>query len=750
MAVAVVAYLTTLQPGSLGLKVGLCQGAPCISWVMPGGQAWDEGARPGMPVLKLDDFTLSEDNADAFLTAEIHDIVLQTSDGGILTITRQGEAISQYPMKFSLWVIGGMFALLSSAVLIRRPDLHAARMFGLFSVFTSLALAIGPSAGGPSPPWAIVVQFLTFAGVGASFLPFVVALMGEAPSWYGKIVRPVVVGVGLAIIAGFLVSVLELPALYQMVRPSLFLYVSACVLAGGFLVIRETRHTSVLRRQQARIILWGIVLSTFPFVVLTLVPEALGAEAIVLEHITVVAWGLLPAFFSYAILHYQLLGIRRLVHRGMVYSLTTVGLMVIITIIWAALLAAVNGASGANQGYIVPAMVVGGILLFSALRLVMRWLVDRFIYRDIIDYHTFIEVVREDLLASRRTDNVATGMAQRLAQALRLESALLFLGEEPRTAQLVAAVGERAEHILKHLHPHLQVYIQGPRDRYLVELHWESDFLLLAHLAVGGKYLGYLLLGPKHAGEAFVEEERRLVAMILPILALAIDKSELSEELRALNRRLIRAGEAERARISSDLHDGPLQKAMLLAGVAGASVEDSSGLARQLASELREICSRLRPAILDDLGVVPALEWLLEGVSRRSGISTSLELNNLHEEERLPPDVELAIFRVTQEAANNSLKHASATALEVSLSREFHTIVLKVVDNGVGFSIPSRGVAGFGISGMRERVMQLDGSFEIYSAPGRGTTVVARIPAVEEPAGEDTYEASAEAESPHR
>ena len=81
-------------------------------------------------------------------------------------------------------------------------------------------------------------------------------------------------------------------------------------------------------------------------------------------------------------------------------------------------------------------------------------------------------------------------------------------------------------------------------------------------------------------------------------------------------------------------------------------------LARQLTSELREVCSRLRPAILDDLGLVPALDWLLEGVARQSGLSTRLELNGVDEDERFSPEVELALFRVTQEATNNAMKHS--------------------------------------------------------------------------------------------
>ena len=213
-------------------------------------------------------------------------------------------------------------------------------------------------------------------------------------------------------------------------------------------------------------------------------------------------------------------------------------------------------------------------------------------------------------------------------------------------------------------------------------MRWESDSFLLATLQLSGKYLGHMLLGPKRAGEVFIEEEKRLVASITPILALAIDKSQLSDDLRVLNQRLTRAQEEERARISSDLHDGPLQKAMILAGARITDPEDRDSVSHQMILELREICSRLRPAILDDLGLIPALEWLADGVSRSAGLETDLSLQDVDEEERFSAETELALFRVTQEATNNVVKYAHGTAVKVSLSKEGDSLELQVKDNG--------------------------------------------------------------------
>ena len=110
------------------------------------------------------------------------------------------------------------------------------------------------------------------------------------------------------------------------------------------------------------------------------------------------------------------------------------------------------------------------------------------------------------------------------------------------------------------------------------------------------------------------------------------------------------------------------------------------------------------------------------------GLATRFSLQGLGEEERFPPDVELALFRVTQESVNNAVKHARASTVDVELSRDPSSLVLEVTDDGVGFAADNGGGSGLGLSQMRERMAQLRGSLDIHSSPGHGTRVVARIP----------------------
>jgi signal transduction histidine kinase len=437
----------------------------------------------------------------------------------------------------------------------------------------------------------------------------------------------------------------------------------------------------------------------------------------------------MPAFFAYAILHYQLLGIRRLVHKGMVYGLTAFAIVLIITFGFVVPLS--DKISSDTQPLLVSVTIAGGIILFSPLRRGAKWLVDNLLYRDAVGYQMFLDGIHENLITPGNGPDAANGIAHHLMEAMRLESVLIFLVDGPAQSRLAASVGRRSKDTLQYLHlrSESRLDLGNPDDREYVELRWESDSLILVTLRLEGRHLGYLLLGPKQGGEVFVEEEKRLVVTVAPFLALAISKGQVSEELRELNQRLVRAEELERARLAGDLHDGPLQKAIVLAASSGIIPEDEKKtIAHQLVAELREVSSRLRPAILDDLGIVPAIEWLLDNTHKRFGLATHLSLQEVHEEERFSPDIELALFRMSQEAINNTVKHAEASSVYVSLSRENNTLVLEVRDDGVGFSPAAKGTTGFGLSQMRARAAQLNGSLGIHSSPGCGTMVGARIP----------------------
>jgi len=236
------------------------------------------------------------------------------------------------------------------------------------------------------------------------------------------------------------------------------------------------------------------------------------------------------------------------------------------------------------------------------------------------------------------------------------------------------------------------------------------------------------------------------------------DKQDLARELdsgerrlRGLARAVWRVEEEERARLARELHDGIGQTltalAMRLEGLVaeGAAEGDLTGrlgealaLAREALGETRDLAQLLRPPILDDLGLLPALSWLARSLGR-ADLTVDLAAEGLGPE-RLPAEVETLLFRVVQEALNNVVKHAGASRAEVRLLRCTGWLVLTIVDSGRGFepqvALGGAGAgAGFGLRGMRDRVECSDGRFALRSAPGRGTVVEVAVPLAEPTGG---------------
>lgn len=215
---------------------------------------------------------------------------------------------------------------------------------------------------------------------------------------------------------------------------------------------------------------------------------------------------------------------------------------------------------------------------------------------------------------------------------------------------------------------------------------------------------------------------------------------------RTLARGVWRVQEQERARLARELHDGIGQtltalkiRLEQLARAAAGSRSLADGLAEsvtlvgQALEETRQLSHLLRPRILDDLGLVPALTWFARALRRLSGLETEVSVQGLAQE-RLDPDLETLLFRVVQEALNNVVKHSGAASARVELERQGGWLRLRVADSGCGFdpagAMAGHGAAaGYGLRGIRERVELFEGRLVVRSAPGAGTVVGVEVPA---------------------
>lgn len=218
------------------------------------------------------------------------------------------------------------------------------------------------------------------------------------------------------------------------------------------------------------------------------------------------------------------------------------------------------------------------------------------------------------------------------------------------------------------------------------------------------------------------------------------------EQIRGeLLRRVISAQEDERKRIARELHDETSQSlTALMVGLdtvkmasaldllkANTRLTSCKSIAETLLKNIHRLVADLRPSLLDDLGLVPAMAWY--GEQRLEPIGIKFKLDEKGLKDRLPPAIETALFRIVQEAMTNIIRHAQATEVSVKLAREGNWVSLRVADNGQGFDpqalqpVDLHG-QGLGLRGMLERASILGGDFNLKTAPGQGTIITIRLP----------------------
>jgi signal transduction histidine kinase len=167
-----------------------------------------------------------------------------------------------------------------------------------------------------------------------------------------------------------------------------------------------------------------------------------------------------------------------------------------------------------------------------------------------------------------------------------------------------------------------------------------------------------------------------------------------------------------------------MQAPDMCCGAPRARLESIRNLARKGVNETRNMALLLRPSMLDDFGLLPALNWQAKETSRRTGLRVQVSAVDI--EGDLGEEHKTCIYRVVQEALNNSARHAQASVVQVAVRGGAGNILLTVQDDGSGFD--AHRIRGLGLLGMEERVRHLGGTFEIDSQPGRGTSLKVELP----------------------
>jgi signal transduction histidine kinase len=398
--------------------------------------------------------------------------------------------------------------------------------------------------------------------------------------------------------------------------------------------------------------------------------------------------------------------------------LLIVALGVILARRWAA-------ASRSQRRALTPVLVSGGLvmLLLGVWYAALLEGVDQDVVQKLEDarYVVFTTVPFAFLAGLLRS---------RVAGATAVSEVVALLGDPSvrRTGIGEALAGTSLE--LAHWVPDRREYVD--ENGQTVELPSEGSNRVVRPLDPGEEPGAVLIY------DASREDERELVRAVTAAARLTLENERLAtdlrakvEELTASRMRIVESGDAARRRLERDLHDGAQQRLVSLAlnlRMLSGRLDGEPLAAQELATarkeldqaleELRELARGLHPSLLSDRG----LDAALEGLARRAPLPVELEATA---GARLPEPVESAAYFVVAEALTNVAKYAQATHVRVNLSRDDGSIRVEVADDGVGGADPAK---GSGLRGLLDRVSALEGSLEVDSRPGRGTTVRATIP----------------------
>ncbi len=411
----------------------------------------------------------------------------------------------------------------------------------------------------------------------------------------------------------------------------------------------------------------------------------------------------IPIAVGVAILRYRLYDIDLIINRTLVYATLTAVIIAIYVLIVGYLGAVLQTGSDLAISLVATGVVA---VLFQPLRDRLQRYVNRLMYGERDEPYKVISRLGERLESALAPDAVLPAIVGTIREALKLPYAAIALPRDDGF-EISAATGEPVDHTLR------------------------------VPLTYQGASVGELLLGPRAPGEEFSAADRRLLEDLAHHAGVAVHGVRLTADLQRSRERLILAREEERRRLRRDLHDelAPTLAALgLSAATVGELIENDPEQAtaaneklrkalRDTVGDVRRLAYDLRPPALDDLGLVEAVKER----AARFGAEPRVTVEAAGLPETLPAAVEVAAYRIVQEALMNVGRHADASSCTVRLDCPGgRALEIEITDDGIG--LPDAPQPGVGLRSMRERAAELGGSCEIGRATPSGARVFARLP----------------------
>ena len=568
---------------------------------------------------------------------------------------------------------------------------------GLVAIYLPLLFPDGRLPSGRWRPLAWISGVtIVLESVGSGLTPGPISDFGGVRNPYGLEGQPWVAGAANVVLVVFLL----------------------CILASVASLVLRYRRSGREVRQQIKWIAFAASVVGFGFVgamasgliAVTFAPESWGGANTppvwfdLLFSVVLLSFGGVPIAVGIAVLKYRLYDIDILINRTLVYGALTASVIGIYILVVGYL-----GAVFQTDDVLISLVATGIVaVVFAPLRDRLQRAINRLMYGERDDPYAVLSRLGQRLEATLAPEAVLPTIVETVREALKLPFAAIALTENGSAPTIAASVGKPTEKPLR-----------------------------LA-LSYQGEPVGELLLGPRARGEAFAPADRRLLEGLARQAGVAAHAVRLTTDLQRSRERLVAAREEERRRLRRDLHDGlgaQLAGLNVQAGTLRRLISHDPEAADELAGELRgelrsaiadirRLVYDLRPPALDDLGLVAAMHQLAErygaqGEQLRVLVEAPADLAHL------PAAVEVALYRITQEALTNVVRHARAKSCVVRLEVG-EDVALEIVDDGVG--IPQERSAGVGLYSMYERASELGGSCVVESAPEGGTRVLVRLP----------------------
>ena len=637
----------------------------------------------------------------------------QPTPATVQTLHALGLSFSSYATFSVLLRVASTLLCIGVAMMIvwRKSDDWMALLVALWLVIVGVVCSTFTVGLGYSL-WRLPSLVLFFLCFSLSFLVFCLFPDGRLmPGW----MRWLFVGwVGLNVFDFFPeISILSLPFV-------LIWYgsMSSCAVAQ---IYRYRKVASPIQRQQTKWVVFALAIVSVMYLGLFslyfifpsfLRPGSLYKVASVPLYIFIAQ--LFPLSIGIAILRYRLWDIDIIINRTLVYGVLTVSIVAIYILVVVGLGTLLQTQNNAGIALLATGLVA---VLFQPLRNRLQRVVNRFMYGDRDDPYRVLSRLGQRLEATLAPHAVLPTIVETVAQALKLPYAAIILKRGDEFTPAASYGTSRGE-------------------------------LLRFPLIYQTEQVGELVLAPRSPGESFTSADRKLLAdlghqagVAAHAVRLADDLKQLTIDLQHSRERLVTAREEERRRLRRDLHDGlgPQLAGLTLKletarnrlahdALADTLLSDLTGRTQAAVVDIRRLVYALRPPALDELGLLPALrEHALQYSDQGdNGLHISLDIPDCLPE--LSAAVEVAVYRIAQEALTNVVRHAHARhcTIYLTLDETAGVLTLEVRDDGGGMIPASK--TGVGLVSMRERAEELGGTWTIQPIPTGGTCVLVELP----------------------